>query len=251
MWLSSMGCASRREIDRLAGVMSEIGRCPMPQARVSPYGSPMRIIDMAGMRMNTRVVERHLRTTGPCKRGRWHLIRRRARMLIKPMSLVRIIDLGRVRLNARAVGRYLRTTGPYNRRCWRRIRSWTRMLIKSVSHLHLHGYLGFIDLRPREPKAGRYNHLYQNVAWDRGWVSSGVVHRSGIGYHWPRSVSLKRCHYPEEPFHQSECGWTHSLIIIVGKVTGSRGWALWHVHVSFVRGKTVVETANNSYACSV
>ena len=141
MWVSSMGCASRRGIDRLAGVMSEIGRCPMPQARVSTCGSPMRIMDMAGMQLNTRVVERYLRIAGPCylKGGCWRPIRRRAMMLIKPVSLMRIIDLARVRLNTRVVERCLCTTGPCKRGCWRPIRSRARVLMNSVSHLHLHG----------------------------------------------------------------------------------------------------------------
>lgn len=105
MWLSSMRCAKRLVIDSLVGAMSEIGRCLMPQVRVSHCGSLMRTIDMAGMQLNALVVERCLRlhTTGPRKGERWCPIRSRARMLIKCAS-----------------GR--------------------------------HGHLGFIDVRPREPR---------------------------------------------------------------------------------------------------
>jgi len=108
MWLStvsSMRCAKRRVIDRLVGVMSEIGRCLMPQPWVSPCGSPVRMIDVARMQLNALVVERCLR---------------------------------------------LRTTGPRKRGCWRPMRSLARIVIECASPRH--GYLRFIDVRPREPK---------------------------------------------------------------------------------------------------
>lgn len=147
MWLSSMRCAKRRVVGRLAGAMSEIGMCLMPQHWVSPCDSPVRIIDTAGMQLNALVVERCLR---------------------------------------------LRTTGPRKRGCWRPIRSRARIVIECASPRH--GYLGFIDVRPREPKYKEYHHLHQQAAWDRGWVLPGVHHRSGVGCCWPRGISLKRCH---------------------------------------------------------
>src|SRR5712691_6293324 len=71
-------------------------------------------------------------------------------------SPMRTIAMDGTRLNALVVVARLRTTGPCKSGCWRPIKSHrARMLIKCQCGSPRNGYLVFIDVRPRGPKARR------------------------------------------------------------------------------------------------
>jgi len=158
--IDRLACVDRRVIDRLARTISEIDRCLMPQASVYPCGSPMRIVDMDGTRLNALVVvvvvAWYLRTTGPCEDGCLRLI-----------------------------------TSHHWHWHWH----WqARMLIMCGSPRH--GYLVFIDVRSHGPKARR--RIRSTKVWpgvEVGYcpvlfIEAGLV-TGGGAYPWYGGVTIQ------------------------------------------------------------